>query len=45
MKEPLPVIKKCGFIEEGRIRENFYVDGKYTDTIHMGLLKKRMEIN
>ncbi len=32
--------KKCGFIEEGRIRENFYVDGKYTDTIHMGLLKK-----
>ncbi len=32
--------KKCGFIEEGRIRENFYVDGKYTDTIRMGLLKR-----
>lgn len=36
--------KKCGFIEEGRIRENFYVDGKYTDTIHMGLLKTEWDI-
>lgn len=32
--------KKCGFIEEGRIRENFYIDGKYTDTLFMGILKR-----
>lgn len=35
--------KKCGFIEEGRIRENFYVDGKYTDTIRMGILRREWE--
>lgn len=32
--------KKCGFIEEGRIRENFYKDGEYTDTLFMGILKR-----
>lgn len=32
--------KKCGFIEEGRIREDFYADGEYTDTIYMGVLKE-----
>lgn len=32
--------KKCGFQEEGRIREAFFVDGKYTDTIFMGILKR-----
>lgn len=35
--------KKCGFIEEGRIRESFFVDGKYTDTILMGVLKREWE--
>src|SRR5699024_4648216 len=32
--------KKCGFVEEGHIRENFFIDGKYTDTIYMGVLKR-----
>lgn len=31
--------KKCGFVEEGRFREDFFVDGKYTDTLFMGILK------
>jgi len=31
--------KKCGFVEEGRLRENFYTDGEYTDTLVMGILK------
>ena len=31
--------KKCGFIEEGRIRQNHFYDGKYTDTVIMGILK------
>lgn len=35
--------KKCGFVEEGRIRESFYIDGKYTDTLLMGVLKREWE--
>lgn len=35
--------KKCGFVEEGRKRENFYINGKYTDTIFMGILKREYE--
>lgn len=31
---------KCGFKEEGRIRENYFIYGKYHDTIHMGILKE-----
>lgn len=30
---------KCGFKEEGRRRNSFYVDGKYTDYVLMGILK------
>lgn len=30
---------KCGFKEEGRKRNSFYLDGKYTDYILMGILK------
>lgn len=30
---------KCGFIEEGRIRQKIYTKGKYIDIIHMGILK------
>ncbi|WMM23306.1 GNAT family protein [Tissierella sp. MB52-C2] len=32
--------KKCGFKEEGRIRENSFKNGKYVDTIFMGILKR-----
>ncbi|WP_308524438.1 GNAT family protein [uncultured Tissierella sp.] len=35
--------EKCGFKEEGRIRENFFTDGKYTDTLFMGILKREYE--
>lgn len=31
--------KKCGFKEEGRLREKFYINGKYTDYIVMGILR------
>jgi len=34
---------KCGFKEEGRIRENFFINGRYTDIIHMGILKREYE--
>ncbi|AKI97833.1 GNAT family N-acetyltransferase [Kosmotoga pacifica] len=32
--------KKCGFVEEGRLREQIFRMGRYYDTIIMGLLKK-----
>lgn len=35
--------KKCGFIEEGRIRESHFINGKYTDRIFMGVLKREWE--
>lgn len=35
--------KKCGFVEEGRLREEFFIEGKYTDLIYMGILKSEYE--
>ncbi|MED4780463.1 GNAT family protein [Brevibacillus choshinensis] len=32
--------EKCGFVVEGRLRQNEYVDGQYYDTIMMGLLRE-----
>ncbi len=36
--------KKCGFKEEGRIRENYFINGKYTDTLCMGILKREYKM-
>jgi RimJ/RimL family protein N-acetyltransferase len=30
---------KCGFVEEGRFKQNFYINGQYTDTIYMAILR------
>lgn len=35
--------EKCGFVVEGRLRRSEYVDGKYYDTIVMGLLKEEFQ--
>ncbi|HET7658682.1 MAG TPA: GNAT family protein [Bacillales bacterium] len=35
--------EKCGFVIEGRLRKNAFVDGKYHDTIIMGLLKEEFQ--
>jgi RimJ/RimL family protein N-acetyltransferase len=32
--------QKCGFKEEGRLRQTFYISGRYTDMIVMGILKE-----
>lgn len=34
---------KCGFTEEGRLRENNFVNGRYSDTIYMSILKREYE--
>lgn len=34
--------KKCGFIEEGIKRNKVYMDGRYLDTIIMGILREEM---
>ena len=30
--------RKCGFVEEGRLREDWYQEGRYHDLIVMGVL-------
>lgn len=32
--------RSCGFKEEGRVRDKFFINGKYTDYIVMGILKE-----
>ncbi len=36
---------KCGFKKEGHLREMFYNEGKYYDTVMMGILKREFEKN
>lgn len=35
--------RKCGFREEGRLRQDRYLDGRYLDTIIMGVLREEFE--
>lgn len=37
------VYDKCGFVEEGRYREEYYQDGRYIDIIRMGVLRREFE--
>lgn len=39
-KASIKLIRKFNFVEEGRLREAKYSDGKYCDIIRYGLLKK-----
>jgi len=33
----------CGFVEEGRMREHIYLDGRYVDNVIMGVLREEWE--
>lgn len=35
--------KKCGFVEEGRLRQEIFRGGKYYDKVIMGLLREEFE--
>ena len=37
--------KACGFVEEGRLREQVYSDGRYDDQVFMGILRSDWEAN
>lgn len=39
-KRAIALYKKLGFVKEGCIRKNFYFQGKYLDSIRMGLLRE-----
>ncbi|MGE5328994.1 MAG: GNAT family N-acetyltransferase [Deltaproteobacteria bacterium] len=41
----IAVYKKCGFIEEGRLRRARYVDGEYRDEIILGILKEELAMS
>ena len=34
------VIEKCGFVYEGKLRDYFYMDGKYVDRLYYSILKE-----
>jgi RimJ/RimL family protein N-acetyltransferase len=36
--------KKCGFLVEGTLRENAYQEGRYIDTITMGILRSEFDV-
>ena len=42
-KRAIRSYEKSGFKVEGIIRENYFEDGKYSDTIKMGILKREWE--
>ncbi|MGH2516473.1 MAG: GNAT family N-acetyltransferase, partial [Ktedonobacterales bacterium] len=35
--------RACGFVEEGRMRQDDYVNGQYVDTLIMGILRPEWE--
>lgn len=35
--------KKCGFVEEGRLQEQQWVDGRYVDWVFMGIFRRDWE--
>jgi RimJ/RimL family protein N-acetyltransferase len=35
--------KSCGFVEEGRLREHAWLDGRYVDMVFMGVLREEWE--
>lgn len=37
------VYRKCGFVEEGRRREEYYQDGRYWDVIWMSVLRREFD--
>ena len=37
--------RACGFVEEGRLREQVYSDGRYDDQVWMGILRADWEPN
>jgi RimJ/RimL family protein N-acetyltransferase len=39
----MAVYKKCGFVEEGRGREEHYQDGRYIDVVRMGVLRREFD--
>jgi RimJ/RimL family protein N-acetyltransferase len=35
--------RSCGFVEEGRMREHVYLDGRYVDNVIMGAMREEWE--
>jgi RimJ/RimL family protein N-acetyltransferase len=37
------VYRRCGFVEEGRFREEVFQDGRYVDVVRMSVLRREFE--
>ncbi|GAB4454540.1 MAG: GNAT family protein [Armatimonadaceae bacterium] len=35
--------EKCGFLEEGRLREHLFLDGEFVDQVQMGILRREWQ--
>lgn len=44
-KRAISAYSKCGFKVEGTLRESEYIEGKYYDTIIMGLLRRDWDVD
>ena len=42
-KEAIDLYKKLNFVQEGILREHYYIEGKYLDIITMAILRKDFE--
>ena len=36
--------RKCGFVDEGRFREEYFQDGRYWDVLRMSILRREWEV-
>jgi len=36
--------RKCGFVDEGRFREEYFQDGRHWDVIRMSILRGEWEV-
>jgi hypothetical protein len=41
---PLPAYQAYGFVEEGRLRQHVYSNGRYVDAVYMGVLRDEWEV-
>ena len=39
----MAVYRKCGFVEEGRLREDYFQDGRYWEQVRMSVLRREWE--
>jgi RimJ/RimL family protein N-acetyltransferase len=42
-KEAIDLYRKCGFVEEGILKEHYFIEGEYLDIITMAVLRRSLD--